>query len=99
MPLGDEAAEAMRAYLPLRKAKLEAAGKGKLVHDGALVMNASDARGLPADDAECGADCEGDCAEPGAGGGCASAYAAACVWDAYAGGGRGPAGDPGDAGA
>jgi integrase/recombinase XerC len=40
VPLGDEAAIAVRAYLPLRQAKLEAAGKGKLVHEGALVMNA-----------------------------------------------------------
>jgi integrase/recombinase XerC len=40
VPLGDEAAAAIRAYLPLRHAKLEAAGKGKLAHEGALVMNA-----------------------------------------------------------
>jgi integrase/recombinase XerC len=40
VPLGDEAAAAIRSYLPLRQAKLEAAGKGKLVHEGALVMNA-----------------------------------------------------------
>ena len=40
VPLGDEAAAAIRAYLPQRAAKLEAAGKGKLVHDGALLMNA-----------------------------------------------------------
>jgi integrase/recombinase XerC len=40
VPLGDEAAAAIRAYLPLRQAKLEAAGKGKLAHEGALVMNA-----------------------------------------------------------
>ena len=29
VPLGDEAAAAIRAYLPLRQAKLEAAGKGE----------------------------------------------------------------------
>ena len=39
VPLGDEAAVALRAYLPLREAKLMAAGKGGLVHDGPLVMN------------------------------------------------------------
>jgi integrase/recombinase XerC len=40
VPLGDAAAEAVRAYLPLRQAKLEAAGKAKLVHDGPLLLNA-----------------------------------------------------------
>ncbi len=40
VPLGDAAAEALRAYLPLRAAKLEAAGKAKLVHDGPLLINA-----------------------------------------------------------
>jgi len=39
VPLGDEAAVALKAYLPLREAKLFAAGKGALVHDGPLVMN------------------------------------------------------------
>jgi len=39
VPLGDEAAAALRGYLPLREAKLAAAGKGKLIHDGPLVMN------------------------------------------------------------
>jgi integrase/recombinase XerC len=39
VPLGDEAASALRAYLPLREAKLMAAGKGALVHEGPLVMN------------------------------------------------------------
>lgn len=39
VPLGDEAAAALRAYLPLREAKLAAAGKGALVHDGPLVTN------------------------------------------------------------
>jgi integrase/recombinase XerC len=39
VPLGDEAAAALRIYLPLREAKLAAAGKGGLVHDGPLVMN------------------------------------------------------------
>ncbi|WP_183792189.1 tyrosine-type recombinase/integrase [Tunturiibacter gelidoferens] len=39
VPLGDEAAVALRAYLPLREAKLVVAGKGALVHDGPLVMN------------------------------------------------------------
>jgi integrase/recombinase XerC len=39
VPLGDEAAAAIRIYLPLRQAKLEAAGKGKLAHDGPLVTN------------------------------------------------------------
>ncbi|WP_158941870.1 tyrosine-type recombinase/integrase [Granulicella sp. S190] len=39
VPLGDEAAVALRAYLPLREAKLVAAGKGALVHEGPLVLN------------------------------------------------------------
>ncbi len=39
VPLGDEAAVALKAYLPLREAKLLAAGRGALVHDGPLVMN------------------------------------------------------------
>jgi integrase/recombinase XerC len=38
VPLGDAAAEAIRAYLPLRQAKLEAAGLGKLVHVGPLLI-------------------------------------------------------------
>ena len=40
VPLGDAAAEAIRAYMPQRQAKLEAAGKAKLVHDGPLLLNA-----------------------------------------------------------
>jgi integrase/recombinase XerC len=40
VPLGDAAAEAVRAYLPLRAQRLEAAGKAKLVHDGPLLVNA-----------------------------------------------------------
>ncbi len=39
VPLGDEAAIAMRAYLPGRAERLMAAGKAKLVQDGALLMN------------------------------------------------------------
>jgi len=39
VPLGDEAAAAIRAYLPERMERLEAAGKGKLVHEGPLLMN------------------------------------------------------------
>jgi integrase/recombinase XerC len=39
VPLGDEAAEALKAYLPLREAKLLAAGRAGLVHEGPLVMN------------------------------------------------------------
>jgi integrase/recombinase XerC len=39
VPLGDEAAVALKAYLPLREAKLLAAGKGVLVANGPLVMN------------------------------------------------------------
>ncbi len=38
VPLGDAAAEAIRAYLPLRQAKLETAGLAKLVHDGPLLI-------------------------------------------------------------
>jgi len=39
VPLGDEAASALRIYLPLREAKLSVAGKGALVHDGPLLTN------------------------------------------------------------
>jgi integrase/recombinase XerC len=39
VPLGDEAAVALKAYLPLREAKLLAAGKGALVASGPLMMN------------------------------------------------------------
>ena len=39
VPLGDEAAAAIRAYLPEREERLRAAGKGKLAHDGPLLMN------------------------------------------------------------
>jgi integrase/recombinase XerC len=39
VPLGDEAAIAMRAYLPLRETRLRAAGKLALVSDGPLVTN------------------------------------------------------------
>jgi integrase/recombinase XerC len=39
VPLGDEAAVAIRALLPLRAAKLAAAGKEALVGDGPLVTN------------------------------------------------------------
>ena len=44
VPLGDAAAEAVRAYMPGRATLLEKAGKGKLVADGPLVINAT-ARG------------------------------------------------------
>ncbi len=39
VPLGDEAARAIRAFLPLRQSKLEAASKGKLIHHGPLLTN------------------------------------------------------------
>ena len=39
VPLGDEAAAALSIYLPLREAKLSAAGKGGLVHEGPLLTN------------------------------------------------------------
>ena len=39
VPLGDEAAAALRDFLPLREAKLFTAGKGGLVHDGPLLTN------------------------------------------------------------
>jgi integrase/recombinase XerC len=39
VPLGDEAAVALRAFVPLREAKLVAAGRGALVHEGPLVTN------------------------------------------------------------
>ena len=39
VPLGDDAAFAMRAFLPLREARLRAAGKAGLVKQGPLVTN------------------------------------------------------------
>ncbi len=39
VPLGDEAAVALRAYLPGRESRLMAAGKGELVAAGPLMMN------------------------------------------------------------
>ena len=39
VPLGDEAARALRAYLPERRAKLVSGGKGVLVADGPLMVN------------------------------------------------------------
>ncbi len=39
VPLGDEAARALREYLPGREAKLVAAGKGAMIQDGPLMMN------------------------------------------------------------
>jgi len=44
VPLGDEAAAAVRGYLPLREARLRAAGKAGLIGDGPLLVNAK-ARG------------------------------------------------------
>jgi integrase/recombinase XerC len=38
VPLGDAAAEAIRAYLPQRQARLEAAGKAKVVQAGPLLI-------------------------------------------------------------
>jgi len=39
VPLGDEAAMALKEYLPEREAKLMTAGKGAKVHDGPLLTN------------------------------------------------------------
>lgn len=39
VPLGDEAAIALRAYLPVRESRLMAAGKGAKVYEGPLVTN------------------------------------------------------------
>ncbi|ADV83342.1 tyrosine-type recombinase/integrase [Terriglobus saanensis] len=39
VPLGDAANSAMRAYMPQREAKLQAAGKGKWMHSGPLLIN------------------------------------------------------------
>ena len=98
VPMGEIAGAAVRGYLVEREARLRAAGKAGLVGGWAAADKCAHAGDMPADDAQCGADCESDCAEPGTGGGCASAYAQACVWHAYARGGSGSAGDPGDAG-
>ncbi|MDE1161029.1 MAG: tyrosine recombinase XerC [Acidobacteriaceae bacterium] len=40
VPLGDAAAQAMKAYLPQRAERLERAGKGKMVEAGPLLLNA-----------------------------------------------------------
>jgi integrase/recombinase XerC len=40
VPLGEASVEALRSYLPQREERLKAAGKGKLVVDGPLMMNA-----------------------------------------------------------
>ena len=40
VPLGEAAAEAIRAYLPERAERLQEAGKGRLVHAGPLLCNA-----------------------------------------------------------
>src|SRR5271154_6643865 len=39
VPLGDEAAIALRAFLPQREAKMRAAGKGAMIEDGPLLTN------------------------------------------------------------
>ncbi len=39
VPLGDEAAVAVRAYLPGREARLRGAGRGAMVGDGPLLVN------------------------------------------------------------
>jgi integrase/recombinase XerC len=39
VPLGDEAAMALRNYLPMRAERLQAAGKAGLVHQGPLLIN------------------------------------------------------------
>ncbi len=41
VPLGDVAGEAIRAYLPQRKERLVAAGKGRMVREGPLLCNAT----------------------------------------------------------
>lgn len=41
VPLGDAAAQALRAYLPERARRLERSGKGKLVGEGPLLCNAT----------------------------------------------------------
>ena len=40
VPLGDEAARAVQAYLPMREERLRGAGKAQLVADGPLLVNA-----------------------------------------------------------
>ena len=99
VPLGEIAAESLRLYLPERRGSAGSSGEGCVGGEGAAVVQCDDAWRVPVDDAECRTDCEGDCAGQGIGGGRASAHAAACVWNAHAGGGRGSAGHPGDAGA
>ena len=54
--LGDAVAEAIRAYLPLREAKSTRGGEGEAGARGAAAGERSDARNLPADDTQRGAD-------------------------------------------
>ena len=49
VPLGDEAAMAIRAFLPSRAGRMEAAGKGRLVGDGPLLPNSRMRGGMHGD--------------------------------------------------
>ena len=99
VPLGDEAAAAMRTYLPEREAKLTGAGKGILVATGPLLVNVRLRGNCRLTTRSVGRIVKTIALSRGTACGCASAYVAACVWDAHAGGGGGSTGDPGDAGA
>ncbi len=95
VPFGDAAAAAIRAYLPERSERLHDGGEavgcaaGERAYEGERT----------ADHAVCGQDCEADGAGAWDGAGDASAHAAARLWHAHAGRGRGSARDPGVAGA
>ena len=49
VPLGDEAAMAIRAFLPMRATRMQAAGKGKLVAEGPLLPNSKMRGGMRGD--------------------------------------------------
>ena len=103
VPLGDAAAQAVRAYLAERSARMTAKFGAKGIDTPALfkpaIARARQAgRRRPFDDAKCGADREARCDSAGAFCRCASAHAASCVRHASAGRGRRFAGDSGVAG-
>ena len=98
VPLGDEAAMALRAYLPARAEKMSAAGKGALVPDGPLVTNLRMRGDCRLTTRSVGRIVKAIALSRGLAGGCASAYAASCVWNTHAGGGGRPSRHSGDAG-
>ena len=99
VPLGDEAAISMRAFLPLREAKLVAAGKGGMVQDGPLLTNMRMRGDCRLTTRSVGRIVKAIAQSRGLAADVHPHTLRACVWDAHAGGRCGSAGDPGDAGA